>query len=140
MDREAYEIMVREHVDEAVKPSQRRIIEVQSRMGDICQNFMDLDKKVTEFHRDIGEHMGLGKGTLKTQIMQDVFKIRGEMERMINHNTLEAEEARHGIDTRAEVMRVQLANWEHVQAANGSKIELLQAEFEESDKAIQEEL
>ena len=74
MDKDAAETLAREILEGAVQPTQRRIIEVQDRMGDISKLFVELERRVVAFHKDITEAMGMGKGTLKQQIMNEVFK------------------------------------------------------------------
>lgn len=85
--------MVREVVEDTVKPSQRRIIEVQARLGDMSQLFLDLERKVTDFHRQVNEAMGLGKGGLKGQIMHEVFKFQKSLEGQLMVYTKDAEHA-----------------------------------------------
>jgi len=84
MDNDAAETLAREVLEDAVQPTQRRIIEVQDRMGDIAKLFVELERRVVTFHKDITEAMGMGKGTLKQQIMNEVFKFQKDTERRMS--------------------------------------------------------
>lgn len=69
-----FEIQVRNMVMDMYKPCQERVISLQDKVGDMCQMYQQLQIESEKRKEDVNQALGLGKGTLKSQIMQDVDK------------------------------------------------------------------
>ena len=73
MDRSQLEQYCMEYVDESFKPTQSRILEMQTKMGMLAGEEVKLRKLVKGYKEEMDEALGTsGRGPLKAQILGEV--------------------------------------------------------------------
>jgi len=60
-------------LEAAVKPTQQRVLEMTGALGDLNERFIHQEQKVRKWGLEMQDHLGMGNGTLKQQIMADVI-------------------------------------------------------------------
>lgn len=86
MERAEIEQFILTHVDKAFKPTQKRVLELQSKMGSMSEEQVAINQKVGIFKTEMDEALCTGgKGPLKDQILSEVKKLIANQVTTINN-------------------------------------------------------
>ena len=68
------EIKTRALFTEIFEPTQLRMLEIQDRFGVVCATQAEMKIEHKNMHKKMEEALGLGRSTLRNQIMSEIFK------------------------------------------------------------------
>lgn len=73
MNWEEFEFKVRNMIELSFGPTQRKVLEFQNNLGELCKMHQDIQKSLQNYYKEMQEGFGYGPGqTLKAQIKGDV--------------------------------------------------------------------
>lgn len=72
MDWEKFEIRVRDMVHNMFRPSQKRVLELQDKVGKLCMEHTNLQRSLDDSKEEMRDALGIGKGPLRMQILNEV--------------------------------------------------------------------
>ena len=79
-------------LEDVFGPTQIRMLEIQEKFGSLCEMQTDQGIDHRKMYKQMEESLGLGRSTLKQQIMSDVFKANKSFESTIKENRQEQDE------------------------------------------------
>ena len=80
------DLKTREMLEDVFSPTQKRMLELQDKIGALCEMQTDQGIDHRNMYKQMEESLGLGRSTLKQQIMSEIFKTIKGFEQTIKHN------------------------------------------------------
>ena len=75
--------------EEMWKPSSQRVIELQNGMGELAKLYNGFDGKLNKMRTEMNDALGLGRGTLKAQLMGEIDKATKVVEKRVHGHMTE---------------------------------------------------
>lgn len=116
-------------LEAAVKPTQRRVLDMTGTLLGQTAQLLAVEKKVGELSAEMSEALGTGNGTLKDQIMKKVEKHKLDMQREHQHTTTLLEKLTVKQDGRIHMLEGKIKAWHTIQTENAKKMDEFQDDY-----------
>jgi len=113
-------------LEAAVKPTQQRVLEISGTLCDLNERFIQQEQKVRLWGLEMQDHLGLGNGTLKQQIMAYVIDAQKAAQREVQHSTALVEKYTVRQESRITTIENRIKVWLSVQTEGTAKLKKLE--------------